>query len=215
MNVTPNNVAGPVVFLVDDDAAVLKALSRLLRAHGRAVRAFSSAAAFLEACDGAAHGCLILDVSMPELDGLELQAALAARGCNLPIIFLTGRGDIPISVRAMKQGAADFLTKPARDEDLLAAVDAAIRRDQQLRETRVERAEMQKRMATLTPREREVFECVVSGMLNKQTASELGTVEKTIKVHRAHVMEKMQVESVADLVRIAERAGIQPRPIED
>ena len=207
------NTVRPVVYVVDDDAAVLKGLSRLLGAHGLAVRTFRSANSFLEVCAGATHGCLVLDVSMPGLDGLGLQAALAARGCTLPIIFLTGQGDVPMSVRAMKQGAVDFLTKPASDEDLIAAITAAIGMDTALHASRSQVPEIRNRLATLTPREREVLECVVSGMLNKQTAAELGTVEKTIKVHRAHIMEKMGVESLAELVRMAERVGIMPREI--
>lgn len=200
----------PVVFLVDDDAGVLKAISRLLRSHGFAVRAFDSAKAFLEQSSLADHGCIVLDVSMPGINGLELQAALVEKACALPIVFLTGRGDIPMSVRAMKQGALDFLTKPAHDEDLLEAIFKAIERDRTQYSTRTELAEIRRRLDTLTPREREVFECVVSGLLNKQTASELGTAEKTIKVHRARVMEKLKVESVAELVRVAERLGITP-----
>ena len=203
------NHAGPTVFIVDDDPAVLKSLSRLLRSARLDVATFSSPREFLERHDPSAPGCLVLDVAMPGLNGLELQEALTAKGSELPIIFLTGHGDIPMSVQAMKRGAVDFLTKPVNDEDLLKAVHVAIEKDRLQRQTRAEVAEIQQRLATLTPREREVMEHVISGQLNKQTAADLGTVEKTIKVHRARVMEKMKVQSVAELVRLAERVGIR------
>jgi FixJ family two-component response regulator len=162
-------------------------------------------------------GCLVLDVSMPEITGLELQRWLMQMNSSLPVIFLTGRGDIPTSVRAIKDGAVDFLTKPVNADDLLGAVGAAIRKELESRAIRLEAGAMQERLATLTPREREVLEHVVSGQLNKQIAEQLGTVEKTIKVHRARVMEKMGVQSLAELVRIAARMGIgqmqsSPRP---
>ena len=198
----------PTVFVVDDDSAVLKSLSRLLRSAGLAVATFSSPRDFLDRHDPDAPGCLVLDVAMPGLNGLELQQTLMARGHELATIFLTGHGDIPMSVKAMKHGAVDFLTKPVNDDDLLKAVRVAIEKDCLQRQARAEVAEIQQRLATLTPREREVLEHVISGHLNKQTAADLGTVEKTIKVHRARVMEKMQVQSVAELVRLAERAGI-------
>jgi FixJ family two-component response regulator len=150
----------------------------------------------------------VLDVAMPGLNGLELQKTLAAKGSAMPIIFLTGHGDIPMSVQAMKRGAVDFLTKPVNDTDLLEAVRAAIEKDRVTRRARAEIAEIQQRLATLTPREHEVLEHVLSGQLNKQTAADLGIGEKTIKVHRARMMEKMKVHSVADLVRLAEKAGI-------
>jgi FixJ family two-component response regulator len=203
------NHAGPTVFVVDDDPAVLKSLSRLLRSARLDVTTFSSPREFLERHDPRAPGCLVLDVAMPGLNGLELQEALTAMGSELPIIFLTGHGDIPMSVQAMKRGALDFLTKPVNDEDLLKAVHVAIEKDRLQRQTRAEVTEIQQRLATLTPREREVMEHVISGQLNKQTAADLGTVEKTIKVHRARVMEKMKVQSVAELVRLAERVGIR------
>jgi len=199
----------PTVFVVDDDPAVLKSLSRLLRSARLDVATFSSPREFLERHDRCAPGCLVLDVAMPGLNGLELQEALAAKGSELPIIFLTGHGDIPMSVQAMKRGALDFLTKPVNDEDLLKAVHVAIEKDRLQRQTRAEVAEIEQRLATLTPREREVLEHVISGQLNKQTAADLGTVEKTIKVHRARVMEKMKVQSVAELVHLTERAGIR------
>ena len=197
------------VFIVDDDPAVLKSLARLLRSARLDVATFNSPREFLERHDPSAPGCLVLDVAMPGLNGLELQEALAAKGSEVPIIFLTGHGDIPMSVQAMKRGALDFLTKPVNDEDLLKAVHVAIEKDRLQRQTRAEVAEIEQRLATLTPREREVMEHVISGQLNKQTAADLGTVEKTIKVHRARMMEKMKVQSVAELVRLAERVGMQ------
>ncbi len=200
----------PTVFVVDDDAAVLRSLRRLLASAGFEVVAFDSPQAFLDGLGGDASGCVVLDYSMPGLNGLELQQALGARGSPLPVIFLTGRGDIPTSVRAMKGGAVDFLTKPVEGEVLLAAVRQAILRDRSQREERAGQAEMRRRLATLTARELEVLRHVVAGRLNKQIAAELGTVEKTVKVHRARVLEKMQAQSLADLVRLAERAGLEP-----
>ena len=195
------------VFVVDDDPAVLKGLSRVLRSARLNVATFSSPREFLERHNPRASGCLVLDVAMPGLNGLELQAALTAKGSVIPIIFLTGRGDIPMSVQAMKGGASDFLTKPVDDEELLKAVHAALEKDRIERQRRAELDQIQERLATLTPREREVLTHVVSGQLNKQIATDLGTVEKTIKVHRARVMEKMKVNSVAELVRLTERLG--------
>jgi FixJ family two-component response regulator len=196
------------VFVVDDDTAVLKSLSRLLRSAGLAAATFSSPRDFLDRHDPNTPGCLVLDVAMPGLNGLELQQALMARGQELAIIFLTGHGDIPMSVKAMKQGAVDFLTKPVDHADLLKAIRVAIEKDRLQRQADAEVTEIQQRLATLTPREREVMHHVISGHLNKQTAADLGTVEKTIKVHRARVMEKMKVHSVAELVHLAERAGL-------
>jgi FixJ family two-component response regulator len=198
----------PTVFIVDDDAAVLKGLSRLLRSARLNVLAFGSSAEFLERHDPQAPGCLVLDLAMPGLNGLELQAALATKGSTIPIIFLTGHGDIPTSVQAMKRGALDFLTKPVNDADLLKAIHAAIEQDRRARQVRAERDDIQARLDSLTPRERDVLAHVVAGHLNKQTAADLGTVEKTIKIHRARVMEKMKVDSVAELVRLAEKVGI-------
>lgn len=200
----------PTVFVVDDDAAVLRSLRRLLASAGFEVVAFDSPQAFLEGLGGDASGCVVLDYAMPGLNGLELQQALGARGSSLPVIFLTGRGDIPTSVRAMKGGAVDFLTKPVDGEVLLAAVRQAIGRDRSRREERAASAEMRRRLATLTARELEVLRHVVAGRLNKQIAAELGTVEKTVKVHRARAMEKMRARSLAELVRLAERAGLEP-----
>ena len=195
----------PTVFIVDDDPAVLKSLARVLRAIQFTVVTFGSPQEFLEQHNPHIPGCLVLDVAMPGLNGLELQEALRVKGSAIPIIFLTGHGDIPMSVQAMKGGALDFLTKPVRDEDLLKAVEAALEKDRIERQSRAELDDIQKRLATLTPREREVLSHVVSGQLNKQIANDLGTVEQTVKVHRARVMEKMKVNSVAELVRLTER----------
>jgi RNA polymerase sigma factor (sigma-70 family) len=200
----------PTVFLVDDEASVLKALARLLRSAGLNVKTYGSSQEFLQLHDPHAPGCLVLDVAMPGLNGLDLQRALAAKGTELPIIFLTGRGDIPMSVAAMKQGAVDFLTKPTNDEDLLAAIRAGIRKDRANRHAEAERSRMQHRLATLTPREREVLRYIIAGRPNKQVAADLGIVEKTVKVHRARILKKMNVHSLAELVRMAEHAGIKP-----
>jgi FixJ family two-component response regulator len=198
------------VFVVDDDPGVLRALTRLLTAAGFGARAFSSPATFLEQHDPAVPGCLVLDVALPGLDGLQLQQALTVSGCARPIVFITGRGDIPTSVRAMKRGAVDFLTKPVNDRELLAAVRNAIEIDRLAREAQVELDALRQRLASLTPREREVLAHVVAGRLNKQIAADLGTGEKTIKVHRARIMEKTSAHSLAELVRIADRLGIAP-----
>ena len=199
----------PTVFVVDDDPAVLKSLTRLLRSAGLATATFSSAQAFLDHYDPDQPGCLVLDVAMPGLNGLELQQSLVAADREMQIIFLTGRGDIHMSVDAMKRGALDFLTKPVNDEDLLRAVHAATEKDRRARQARAELSDLQQRFAQLTPREREVLAHVVSGQSNKLIAGDLGTVEKTVKVHRARVMEKMRVQSLAELVRLAERLGIR------
>jgi FixJ family two-component response regulator len=196
--------------VVDDDPSVLRALTRLLSAAGFQARAFPSPAAFLQAHDPVTPGCLVLDVALPGLDGLELQQALAVSDCARPVVFITGRGDIPTSVRAMKGGAVDFLTKPVNDTELLEAVRKAIEVDRLARTARLELDALRQCLATLTQREREVLAQVVAGRLNKQIAADLGTVEKTIKVHRARIMAKMAVGSLADLVRIAERLGIPP-----
>jgi FixJ family two-component response regulator len=196
------------VFLVDDDAGVLKALSRLLRAKGYDVRPFASAEEFLEGHDAAVAGCAVFDVAMPGLDGLALQQVFTAGGKQRPVIFLTGKGDIQKSVRAMKAGAVDFLTKPVRDKDLLDAIARAEQQDAGTRQTGAEVAAIEAKIATLTPREREVLTHVIAGRLNKQIAGDLGTVEKTIKVHRGRMMEKLGVRTIVDLVRLAEKAGI-------
>lgn len=207
----PMPLSPPTIFLVDDDPSVLRGLSRLLRADGWSSATFASAEDFLNQFDPAAPGCLVLDVSLPMANGLELQRTLSHKGCLLPIIFLTGHGDVPTSVRAMKAGAVDFLTKPVRDEELLQAVRTAVGRDRVRRSQRAETLAIEQRLATLTPREREVLMGVVLGRLNKQIAADLGTVEKTVKVHRARVMEKMGADSVAELVRLMERAGMMPQ----
>jgi len=196
------------VFLVDDDMGVLKALSRLLRAKGYDVRPFASAEEFLEGHDAAVAGCAVFDVAMPGLDGLALQQVFTAGGKQRPVIFLTGKGDIQKSVRAMKAGAVDFLTKPVRDKDLLDAIARAEQQDAGTRQTGAEVAVIEAKIATLTPREREVLTHVIAGRLNKQIAGDLGTVEKTIKVHRGRMMEKLGVHTIVDLVRLAEKAGI-------
>jgi len=199
---------GPTVFVVDDYAPGRRSISRLLRAAGFAVTAFASAQEFLAQYDAQTPGCLVLDLAMPEVSGLELQSILAGKGSLLPIIFLTAHGNVPKSVQAMKRGASDFLTRPVNDEDLFAAIRVAIEKDRALRREQAELSEIRARLTTLTPREREVLEYVVTGKLNKQIAGDLGTVEQTIKVHRAHVMQKMRVQSVAELVRLAQRCGI-------
>jgi FixJ family two-component response regulator len=198
------------VFVVDDDPGVLRALTRLLVAAGFEARPFPSPAAFLEQHDPATPGCLVLDVALPGLDGLQLQQTLTASGAGRPIVFITGRGDIPSSVRAMKAGAVDFLTKPVNDRELLAAVRNAIELDRRARVAQVELDALGQRLASLTPREREVLAHVVAGRLNKQIAADLGTVEKTIKVHRARIMQKTAARSLAELVRIADKLGITP-----
>lgn len=197
-----------IVFLVDDDAAVRKSLSRALREEGWTVEAFDSAEAFLARPDRQAHGCLVLDVNMPGLDGLELQRRLAQAGEDPPIVFLTGHGDIPMSVRAIKAGAADFLTKPVAAATLLDAVRAALERDAAARQARAGVAELEQRLATLTAREREVLAAVAKGKLNKQIAADLGIVEQTVKFHRARIMERMQARTAAELMHIAARLGI-------
>ena len=198
----------PTIYLVDDDPDLLKALQRLLQSAGLQSAAFGSAQAFLQGHDRHAPGCLVLDLSMPGLDGLQLQRELEQRGSPLPIVFLSGRGDIPATVQAMKHGATDFLTKPVDDTELLAAIEEALAIDLQRRRSQGERDRIAERLAALTERERQVLEQVVAGRLNKQIAAELGTVEKTIKFHRANLMHKLGVRSVADLVKLAERAGI-------
>jgi FixJ family two-component response regulator len=204
------NTVSSVVFIVDDDPGVRRALTRLMNSAGFEVCSYASALEFLKLHDQNQPGCLLLDLALPGLNGLELQEALTASGCERSIVFISGEADIPKSVRAMKAGAVDFLTKPFEDAVLLAAVRIAVERDTQSRRTRAQRDSIVLRLATLTQREREVLEHVVSGQLNKQIASDLGTVEKTIKVHRGRVMAKMGVTSVAELVRLAEQAGITP-----
>jgi FixJ family two-component response regulator len=197
------------VFIVDDDSGVTRALSRLLKSRGYETQSFTSSREFLEQHDAARPGCAVLDLSMPDLDGLELQQALTREGAvPRPIIFLTGHGDIPTSVQAIKAGAVDFLTKPVRDSALLGAIAQAEKLDARSRIAHAELSAIRKRLSSLTPREREVLGHVVAGRLNKQIAGDLGVVEKTIKVHRARMMRKMNVRTVADLARLAEKAGV-------
>ncbi|MGH8616359.1 MAG: response regulator transcription factor [Burkholderiales bacterium] len=206
MNAMPADV--PTVHVVDDDPSVLKGLSRLLRAAGWQAQTYVSPDEFVARHDPAAAGCLLLDVSMPGLNGLELHQRLREAGCPLPVIFITGHGDVPMSVRAMRAGALNFLQKPVHDEELLKAVAEAVEQDRLARKAGTETTGLRERLATLTPREREVLAHVVSGQLNKQIAADLAIVEKTIKVHRARVMEKMGAASLADLVRMAQKLGI-------
>src|SRR5438128_10538860 len=197
----------PTVFVIDDDAAVRKAVSRLLRSAGIAVAVFASPREFLAQYDPDMPGCLVLDLAMPDINGLQLQTTLGMKGCTLPIIFLTGHGDVSKSVQAMKNGAFDFLSKPVKDKDLLTAVRAAIERDTVARREQAKLSEIRARLDTLTPREREVLEHVVSGKMNKQIAGDLGIAQATVKLHRARVMEKMKVQSVAELTRLTGRCG--------
>jgi FixJ family two-component response regulator len=201
----------PTVYVVDDEPAVLKAVARLLRSAGFRPETFGSAQQFIAQHQADTPGCLVLDVTMPGFTGLELQQWLAHTHDPLPIIFITAHGDVPTTVRAMKAGAADFLTKPVDEQALLSAVEYALRRDHELRAARARLASIRQRLDRLTPRERQVLEHVVSGQLNKQIAADLGTVEKTIKVHRARVMRKMGVVSLAQLVRLAQQVGIGRR----
>lgn len=196
------------MFVVDDDPAVRKSLARLLRSAAIDALTFASPEEFLAHVPTDAAGCLILDIQLPGLDGLALQRELAARASDLPIIFLTGHGDVPRSVEAMKRGASDFLTKPVEDEILLRAVRLALEADRRGRNTRAEASEIRRRLESLTPREREVMEGVVAGRLNKQIGGDLGISEKTVKVHRGRVMEKMGAASIAELVRLGERARL-------
>ncbi len=198
----------PMVFVVDDDPAVRTSLTRLLSAAGYAVEAFASAREFLARERYTGPCCLVLDVRMPGLTGLELQEALAAAGHRMSIVFVTGHIDVPKSVRAMKAGAVDLLTKPVDVKDLLAAIQRAVAKDVEELGAEARVAEIRERVKTLTPRETEVFALVVTGMLNKQIAFQLGVVEKTVKVHRAKVMEKMRAGSVAELVRLADRVSV-------
>lgn len=206
---TPAPVAEPVVYVVDDDQALRDALSSLLRSVGWQVQVFSSAPALLQTALPDVPSCLVLDVRLPGISGLDFHAQLVKAGIRLPVIFMTGHGDIPMTVQAMKAGAIDFLPKPFRDQDLLDAVTVAIERDRVRRQEDGASAQLAQHYQTLTPREREVMALVVSGLMNKQIAAEIGLSEITVKIHRGHVMKKMGVRSLADLVRAAELLGIR------
>lgn len=199
-----------VVFIIDDDSSVRRSLERLLKSVGLATESFASAKEFLHRGHWEEPGCLVLDVRMPEISGLDLQEQLAKVGICLPIIFISGHGTVPMSVRAMKAGAMDFLMKPFDEQDLLDAIQRALVRSRQEKAERAEMSAIQQRSLSLTPREREVFSLVVSGLLNKQIADLLTTSEKTIKIHRAAIMAKMHAVTFADLVRIAQKAEIHP-----
>jgi FixJ family two-component response regulator len=199
-----------IVFVVDDDASVRRSTERLVRPLGFAIQTFASAREFLDGARVDRPACLVLDVHMPGLSGLDLQRELTQKDVEIPIIFLTGHGDIPMTVRAMKAGAVEFLTKPVKSRDLIAAIRAAVERGRASHRVRREVDALRERYERLTPREREVLPLVVAGLLNKQIAGELATSERTVKFHRAHIMEKMQAVSLAELVRMAERLGLGP-----
>ena len=201
----------PIVFVVDDDASMRQALARLLQSVQLRVEVFASPQEFLQSERPNVPSCLVLDVRLPGLSGLDFQAELARADVRIPIVFITGHGDIPMSVRAMKAGAVDFLAKPFRDQDLLDAVTAAIQRDQKRREHENAMTDLRAHFSSLTPREGEIMALVASGLMSKQIAAEVGLSEITVKVHRSHLMKKMGARSVADLVRMAEALGVKPQ----
>ena len=198
------------VFVIDDDASIRKSLSRLLRSAGYTTEMFASAEEFLGRNHFNGVGCLLLDVQMPELSGIDLQEELSKADYHMPVIFITGHGNIPMSVQAMKKGAVDFLTKPFDDKKLLQTIEKAIEKDTHARAEYDESLKIRRRIELLSPRENEVLPYIITGMLNKQIALKLGIAEKTVKVHRGRIMEKLCVDSVAELVRLAEKAGIKP-----
>lgn len=206
-------VENAMVFVVDDDPSIRKSLDRLIRSAGLAVETFAAANEFLERHSHKGPSCLVLDVKMPSLSGLELQEKLLSQEYAMPIIFITGHGDIPMTVKAIKKGAVDFLSKPFDDKDLLDAVHEALQRDSKARTVREEQEKIHRRLESLTPRECEVLTHVITGMLNKQIASALKISEKTVKVHRGRVMEKMGVDSVAELVRLTQKVDIKPAAV--
>ncbi|PAY10242.1 DNA-binding response regulator [Bradyrhizobium sp. UFLA03-84] len=205
---TRANAEDPIVFVIDDDASVRDALSNLFRSVGLRTAAFGSALEFLQHKPVDVPSCLILDIRLPRLSGLDFQAELTKAGIHIPIIFMTGHGDIPMTVRAMKAGAVDFLTKPFRDQDMLDAVTTAIERDRNRRDEARVLANLRAAFATLTPRERQVMTLVTAGLMNKQVAAEIGVAEITVKIHRGQIMRKMTAKSLPDLVRMAEILGI-------
>ena len=203
-------VGEPIVFVIDDDVSMRRALTNLFESVGLKVEAFGSAPELMKARLPDVASCLVLDIRLPGLSGLDLQAELAKANVNIPIIFITGHGDIPMTVRAMEGGAVDFLTKPFRDQDLLDAVRTAIERDRRRREVEKTVSSLQALFETLSPREREVLSFVASGLMNKQIAAELGLAEITVKIYRGHIMRKMRAKSLAELIRITETLGIRP-----
>jgi FixJ family two-component response regulator len=200
----------PTVFIIDDDRGMRQAVQDLVESVGLRAESFATGEEFLSRKRANGPNCLVLDVRLPQMSGLDFQRRLADTGMQIPIIFITAHGDIPMSVRALKSGAVEFLTKPFRDQDLLDAIQQALQRDRQAREQQATLRDLQERYQALTAREREVMTLVVSGMLNKQIASEIGASEATVKIHRGHVMQKMQAGSVVDLVRMADKLKLSP-----